>query len=100
MLDLKIVGGRVVTPMGVGMWDIGVEGGKIVALTVAGGLPQDTGKTIDASGKIVLPGGVEAHTHVQTPLSPSAWVRTLLVRPRRPKQRSGAELLPSLISRM
>lgn len=73
MLDLKIVGGRVVTPMGVGMWDIGVEGGKIVALTVAGGLPQDTGKTIDASGKIVLPGGVEAHTHVQTPLSPSAW---------------------------
>ena len=30
MLDLKIHGGTVVTPSGVGQFDIGIQGGKIV----------------------------------------------------------------------
>ena len=73
MLDLVITGGKVVTPNGVGVWDVAVEGERIVAVAVPGTLTSDAAKTIDATGKIVVPGGVEAHTHVQTPLTPSAW---------------------------
>ena len=73
MLDLVITGGQVVTPNGVGVWDVAVEGERIVAVAVPGTLPTDVAKTVDATGKIVVPGGVEAHTHVQTPLTPSAW---------------------------
>src|SRR6267378_2352277 len=63
MLDLVIRGGDVVTPQGVGRWDVGVEGERIVAL----GLPEhglQAGRVIDASGKVVVPGGVEPHTHL------------------------------------
>src|SRR5882672_8560916 len=63
MLDLVIRGGDVVTPQGVGRWDVGVEGERIVAL----GLPEhglQAGRVIDASGKIVVPGGIEPHTHL------------------------------------
>ena len=73
MLDLVITGGKVVTPNGVGVWDVAVEGERIVAVAVPGTLTADVAKTIDATGKIVVPGGVEAHTHVLTPLTPSAW---------------------------
>ena len=73
MLDLVITGGKVVTPNGVGVWDVAVQGERIVAVAVPGTLPTDVAKTVDATGKIVVPGGVEAHTHVQTPLTPSAW---------------------------
>ena len=66
MLDLTIKGGQVVTPAGVGQWDIGVAGEKIVAVATPGNLPE-TKKAIDATGKIVVPGGVEAHTHVGFP---------------------------------
>src|SRR5947209_8607834 len=63
MLDLVIRGGDVVTPQGVGRWDVAIEGERIVAL----GLPEhglQAGRVIDASGKIVVPGGVEPHTHL------------------------------------
>jgi len=36
MLDLLIRGGDVVTPQGVGRWDVAIEGERIVAL----GLPE------------------------------------------------------------
>ncbi len=63
MLDLLIRGGDVVTPQGVGRWDIAIEGERIVAL----GVPEhalEAGRVIDATGKIVVPGGVEPHTHL------------------------------------
>ena len=63
MLDLVITGGQVVTPQGVGTWDIGVRGEQIVAVALPGTLPA-AGRTIDARGKIVVPGGVEPHTHL------------------------------------
>ena len=63
MLDLVIRGGQVVTPQGVGQWDIGVQGERIVAVAMPGTLPSE-GRTIDATGKIVVPGGVEPHTHL------------------------------------
>src|SRR5262247_4053611 len=63
MLDLVIRGGDVVTPQGVGRWDVAIEGERIVAL----GLPEQglqAGRIIDATGKIVVPGGIEPHTHL------------------------------------
>jgi dihydropyrimidinase len=72
MLDLLIRGGIVVTPEEVGERDVGVQDGKIVAVTSPGALPADAGRLIDARGKIVLPGGIEPHAHIAIPV-PEAW---------------------------
>lgn len=63
MLDLVIRGGQVVAPWGVGRWDIAVRGEKIVAVAEPGTLAVESGRVIDASGKIVIPGGIEPHAH-------------------------------------
>lgn len=68
MLDLVVRGGQVVTPHGVGAWDIAIEGEKIVAVAVPGALRDaKPARIIDASGKIVVPGGVDAHIHCKWP---------------------------------
>jgi dihydropyrimidinase len=64
VLDLVIRGGRVITPQGVGSWDVGVQDGRIAVLGAPGTLPSDATRVIDASGLIVAPGGVEPHTHL------------------------------------
>ena len=64
MLDLVIRGGRVVTPQGVGSWDVGVQDGRIAVLGAPGILPTEAARVIDATGLIVTPGGVEPHTHL------------------------------------
>ncbi len=64
MLDLVIRGGRVVTPQGVGSWDVGVQDGRIAVLGAPGTLPTEAARVIDATGLIVTPGGVEPHTHL------------------------------------
>ncbi|MCH8868884.1 MAG: amidohydrolase family protein [Chloroflexi bacterium] len=64
MADLIITGGQVVTPSGVGRWDVVVQGETIVAVTEPGAISTDGAKVIDASGKIVVPGGVEPHAHI------------------------------------
>lgn len=63
MLDLLIRGGQVVTPQGVGGWSVGVQGEKIAFVGTDSEVPQ-AGRTIDASGKIMVPGGIEPHTHL------------------------------------
>jgi dihydropyrimidinase len=63
MLDLAIRGGQVVTPQGAGWWDIGMQGEQIAIVAAPGTLPE-AGRVIDATGKIVVPGGVEPHTHL------------------------------------
>tara|TARA_B100000315_G_scaffold151163_1_gene139976 strand:- start:8909 stop:10333 length:1425 start_codon:yes stop_codon:yes gene_type:complete len=68
MLDLIIRGGRVVAPWGVGDWDVAVQGEKIVALAAPGTLTDDVVRVIDASGKIVVPGGIEPHAHIAAPI--------------------------------
>ena len=59
MLDLVIRGGQVVTP--VGAWDVGVEGERIVAGAAPGTLPHEAGRVVDATGKLVIPGGIDPH---------------------------------------
>ncbi|HZE36832.1 MAG TPA: amidohydrolase family protein [Candidatus Eisenbacteria bacterium] len=64
MLDLVIRGGRVITPQGVGAWDVGVQEERIAVLGAPGTLPGEASRVIDATGLIVAPGGVEPHTHL------------------------------------
>ena len=64
MLDLVITGGTAVLPSGAQAADIGIAGGKIAAIGAPGSL-QSTGaaRTVDASGQIVIPGGIDPHIH-------------------------------------
>ncbi len=64
MLDLVIKGGTVVTPTGVSRMDVGIEGETICSLA-----PELSGKReIDATGLLVLPGAIDAHTHMALPV--------------------------------
>ncbi len=67
MLDLVIRGGQVVTPHGVGAFDIGIQGEQIVLVGPSGTLPE-TARTLDASDAIVVPGGIDPHTHLAHPI--------------------------------
>ncbi|MBN9265744.1 MAG: amidohydrolase family protein [Hyphomicrobium sp.] len=64
--DLVLSGADIVTPGGVVRADIAVKNGKIVCLT-AGEMTPAADERIDVSGKIVLPGGVDTHTHLREP---------------------------------
>jgi dihydropyrimidinase len=70
MLDLVIRGGQVVTPQGVGEFDVGIQDEKIAALGLSGTLAANAGRIIDARGKIVIPGGIEPHAHIGIPVPP------------------------------
>ncbi|MCC7381546.1 MAG: dihydropyrimidinase [Deltaproteobacteria bacterium] len=62
----KIVGGTVVTAADTFAADVVVEGGKVTALLTPGTGPADA-DTIDAKGCYVIPGGIDAHTHLDMP---------------------------------
>ena len=68
MLDLIIRGGQVVTSWGVGDWDVGIQGEKIVSIAAANSITEEAGRIIDATGKIVAPGGIEPHAHIAAPI--------------------------------
>ena len=70
MVDIIIHGGQVVTPGGVGNFDVAIHGEKIVAVTAPGGIDLEADKRIDASGNIVIPGGIEPHAHIGGPRQP------------------------------
>lgn len=63
-IDLSVRGGEVVFP-GYGIQQINVEisGGKVVGLS-ASNHQTDAKQVLDATGKLVLPGGIDAHTHL------------------------------------
>jgi dihydropyrimidinase len=54
--------------MGVGQWDVAVQGEKIVAVAAPGTLTDEVGRVVDATGKIVVPGGIEPHAHISAPI--------------------------------
>ncbi|HVU90656.1 MAG TPA: amidohydrolase family protein, partial [Jatrophihabitans sp.] len=62
--DLVIAGGRVLDPASGtdGVLDVAVDKGRIAAIGT--GLAGRASRTVDATGKTVLPGLVEGHTHV------------------------------------
>ncbi|WP_164520297.1 dihydroorotase [Specibacter cremeus] len=63
MLDVVITGARVVTPAGVGDFDIGIEGEKIVVVAARGQLPEYNARVVDGRGMIAVPGGIDPHVH-------------------------------------
>ena len=60
--DLVVRNGVVVTAADQSRCDVGVKDGRIVAL--ANNLPPGE-RDIDAAGKLVLPGGVDSHCHIE-----------------------------------
>lgn len=64
-MDLIIKNGTIVSPTAAFKADVCVDNGKIVAITADAGADAD--KVVDASGKMVLPGAIDAHTHLAMP---------------------------------
>jgi dihydropyrimidinase len=69
MFDIVIANGTAVLPSGAIAADIGVEGGKIVAIGAPGSFAAVGAKrTVDATGQVVIPGGIDPHVHCRWPM--------------------------------
>ncbi|HUI79376.1 MAG TPA: dihydropyrimidinase [Bryobacteraceae bacterium] len=65
VMNTLIKNGTVVTARETTKADVLIEDGRIAE--VAPGLNRDADRTIDATGLYVLPGGIDAHTHLDMP---------------------------------
>ena len=64
--DTIIKNGSVVTAADTYTADVAITNGKVAAIGT--GLPvQNAARILDASGKLVLPGGIDVHTHLDMP---------------------------------
>ena len=78
MTTTLIRGGTVVTATGRSQADVLVDGEKIVAVLAPGSvvlgtdLSRSVHTVIDATGKYVIPGGIDAHTHMELPFGGTA----------------------------
>src|SRR3954452_16799836 len=63
MLDLVIRGGEIVTAGGLARADLGIAGGRVAQI----GGELACAREIDATGKLLLPGGIDAHVHLSSP---------------------------------
>ena len=69
MFDLVVSGGTHVLPGGAESVDLGVSGGKIVAIGAPGSLAAiGATRVVDAAGQIVIPGGIDPHIHCSMPM--------------------------------
>lgn len=68
-LDLVVRRARVATASDTFSSDIGIRGGRIVML--GDNLPR-AAREIDAAGRVVTPGGVDAHCHLDQPMASPA----------------------------
>src|SRR5437868_6310976 len=68
--DTLIVNGTVATATDTYAADVAITGGKVVAIGAS--LPRENCKNIlEAKGKLVMPGGIDAHTHLDMPFGGS-----------------------------
>ncbi|SPL61416.1 dihydropyrimidinase [Ochrobactrum soli] len=65
-MDAVIQNGTVVTASDMFLADVATRDGKITAIADRIKAPPDV-RVIDARGMLVMPGGVDVHTHLQTP---------------------------------
>jgi dihydropyrimidinase len=64
--DTLIRGGTVVTATDTYLSDVGIVGEKISVIGL--NLPvEGAGKVIEARGMLVMPGGIDVHTHLDMP---------------------------------
>jgi dihydropyrimidinase len=69
MFDTIVSGGLAVLPTGPEPADIGISGEHIAAIGAAGSLAGiGAGRTVDAAGQIVIPGGIDPHVHCNWPM--------------------------------
>jgi len=72
-VTLLVRGGLVVGPTGAQPADVLVDGERVVALLAPGDgslgadLAASADQVVDATGKYVIPGGVDCHTHMELP---------------------------------
>jgi dihydropyrimidinase len=69
MARTVIKGGTVVTAIEKSVSDVLIVDEKVVALAAPGSHDWEAGadKVIDATGKLVMPGGIDVHTHMELP---------------------------------
>lgn len=65
--DLVIKGGTVATASDTFRADVGIRDGKIIAL---GDSLKGAASVIDATDRLVLPGGIDSHVHISQPSGP------------------------------
>ena len=65
-MDLLIKNGTIVTESQVVQADVGIDGG--VVTHVAKDIEGPASRVLDAAGKLVLPGGIDAHTRFEMPI--------------------------------
>ena len=63
MHDLLICNGTVVSPESSEQLDVAVDGEGIAAVGPTGSLGSEAKKVIDASGCLIIPGGIDPHVH-------------------------------------
>ena len=66
-LDLIFKNGKIVTESGVENCDLGISDGQISAI---GDLSDNAEVIEDATDLLILPGGVDAHVHIDQPSGP------------------------------
>jgi dihydropyrimidinase len=70
MARILITNGTVVSPTGRQLIDVLIEDDKIAAMYAPGQVTAQgvsAERTIDATGKYVIPGGIDVHTHMELP---------------------------------
>ena len=79
-MSLLITGGRVITASDDYVADVYCADGIVQA--IGRDLPAQrfqAGRTIDASGKYVIPGGIDVHTHLNMPFGGTTWSGSLFL---------------------
>src|SRR5688572_9017237 len=64
-MDLVVKGGTIVTATDTYPADVGVSNGTIAEISRE--IQPNGARVLDASGKLVIPGGIDPHTHLDTP---------------------------------
>ena len=78
MATALIKGGTVVNATGTAVADVLVDGETVAAVLRPGSsllgvdLEGNVDQVVDASGKYVIPGGIDAHTHMELPFGGTA----------------------------
>ena len=72
-MTILIKNGSVVTPQGIHAADVLLDGERIAAVfepgstTLGSNIEANADRVFDAAGKYVIPGGIDAHTHMELP---------------------------------